>query len=145
MNALGIIMRTTLGGITIRIMRTGEGAIKVLGEETNKPQILSSTIETPVQPTGLQNLVCFAAVPVDGDSLQPIFPNGPVHLRNGFHSGLFGQVYGFERFSGSWGISTISPLISGQYIAWSNPNALGVSFMLSEMGSDSSPVYKMTF
>jgi len=89
-------------------MRTEEGAIKVLEEETNKSQIPSSTIETPIQPTGLQNLVCFAAVPVDGDYLQPIFPNGPVHLRNGFHSNFFGQVYGFDRFSGSWGISTIA-------------------------------------
>ncbi|WP_421812051.1 hypothetical protein [Flagellimonas sp.] len=89
-------------------MRTEEGAIKVLEEETNKSQIPSSTIETPIQPTGLQNLVCFAAVPVDGDYLQPIFPNGPVHLRNGFRSRFFGQVYGFERFSGSWGISTIA-------------------------------------
>src|SRR6056297_498091 len=137
MNALGIIMRTTLGGITIRIMRTGEGAIKVLGEETNKPQILSSTIETPVQPSGLQNLVCFAAVPVDGDSLQPIFPNGPVHLRNGFHSGLFGQVYGFERFSGSWGISTIA-----LFQSLANIERLGRKLYVIRNGSDSSHFIK---
>jgi len=37
MNASEIIMRMILGGITIRTMRTGEEAIKALGEETNKP------------------------------------------------------------------------------------------------------------